>query len=326
MPLNRPALPLGSGTRGVREARAWVDQICSDIGRAELSDCAALGVSELVTNALLHAGPPIEVQVRGTVEHPRVEVRDGSTRPPLLTGGPGGPSAAPEDERAELDDHLLTFGRGLDMVARAAVAWGAEIEEKGKVCWFEPAAELAEEAGVSGFLSGLVEGSQRPPPAEATNEEPMTVRLLGVPVGCHVDFQQHYRELRRELRLLALSHESDYPMARELAPLFAPLEESLRHDLGLTAIEEAMAADRQVVDLTVSLAPSRIGWLGVLADLLDMADVFCREQRLLVRERTPERARFARWLLGEFQDQRAGRPPAPWVEAGGTPVGHTDVS
>ena len=87
MPLNRPALSLGSGPRGVQDARRWVVDTCHDIGRSDLVECAELGVSELVTNALLHAFPPLTVRVRGTREHPRVEVRDGSTEVPAMPGG-----------------------------------------------------------------------------------------------------------------------------------------------------------------------------------------------------------------------------------------------
>ena len=78
MPLNRPPLALGGGARGVQDARRWVGELCTEIGRPELAECAQLGVSELVTNALLHGEPPITVRMRGTAEHPRVEVRDSS--------------------------------------------------------------------------------------------------------------------------------------------------------------------------------------------------------------------------------------------------------
>jgi len=45
----------------VQDARRWVADLCTKIGRPELSECAQLGVSELVTNALLHGEPPINV-------------------------------------------------------------------------------------------------------------------------------------------------------------------------------------------------------------------------------------------------------------------------
>ena len=75
--------------------------------------------------------PPIKVRVRGTWEHPRVEVIDGSTEPPILPGS---------EPLGDDDDLLLTFGRGLGIVARCSTAWGAEIEDDGKVVWFVPAA------------------------------------------------------------------------------------------------------------------------------------------------------------------------------------------
>ena len=84
MPLTRPALTLARGPRGVQDARRWVIQTCQDIGRTDLIECAELGVSELVTNAVLHGADPIQVRVRGTREHPRVEVRDASVEGPIL--------------------------------------------------------------------------------------------------------------------------------------------------------------------------------------------------------------------------------------------------
>ena len=128
MPLNRPALSLGSGARGVQDARRWVTATFHDMGRDDLVECAEMAVSEVVTNALLHGAAPIQVRVRGTREHPRVEVSDGSTEPPTLpTATPG---LAIDDLELNgldgLDDLLLTFGRGLSIVARASDAWGAE--------------------------------------------------------------------------------------------------------------------------------------------------------------------------------------------------------
>ena len=77
MPLNRPALALGPGPRGVQDARRWVSDVCSELGRQDLIECAQLGISELVTNALLHGAAPIELRLRGTQDHPRIEVHVG---------------------------------------------------------------------------------------------------------------------------------------------------------------------------------------------------------------------------------------------------------
>ena len=232
MPLNRPALSLGQGPRGVRSAREWVVETFRDIGRSDLVECAELGVSELVTNALLHGTGQITVRVRGTKEHPRVEVRDESTEPPLL------PTAA--GEKAD-DDLLLTFGRGLSIVARSSDAWGAEIEDDGKIVWFAPAAEFSEDDGNEGKISDARRLAAAPPSEPADLVE---VRLVNVPVAAYTSFRHQFRELRREVRLLALAHESDYPLARDLSDLFTAHGRLLTVSTGSPEIVEAQVGRR----------------------------------------------------------------------------------
>ena len=71
-----------AGPPSVRLARAWVSEILEEIDREDLVFAAQLGVSELVTNAILHGQPPVTVGVRGTRERPRIEVteHDGNVR------------------------------------------------------------------------------------------------------------------------------------------------------------------------------------------------------------------------------------------------------
>lgn len=84
-------------------------------------DDLLLCLSEVVTNAVLHAGPPILVLgdlVDATV---RVEVSDGSKAAPL--------QRSPE--------HSSPTGRGLNLLDSLASAWGVEITSSGKTVWFE---------------------------------------------------------------------------------------------------------------------------------------------------------------------------------------------
>ncbi|WGL52153.1 ATP-binding protein [Nocardioides sp. BP30] len=300
MPLTRPALTLARGPRGVQDARRWVVQACLDIGRPDLVECAELGVSELVTNAVLHGADPIQVRVRGTREHPRVEVRDASVERPILPG----PLGLDPD-----DDLLLTFGRGLSIVARSSDAWGAEIETDGKVVWFAPASELAEGDGVEGVVNGPASGEIVP-----EIEDPVEVRVLGVPLRLYVGFQQHFRELRREVRLLAIAHEADYPLAKSLSDLFGTLERQLRDGIGLSDLEGALAHQAEIADLSVRMPREAATTLRTFVELLDVADEFCRQERLLSLARTEEQREFQRWFLGEYIRQAAGALPEPWVE------------
>ncbi len=312
MPLNRPALSLGSGPRGVQDARRWVVATFTDIKRADLVECAELGVSELVTNALLHATAPIHVAVRGTREHPRVEVRDTSVDRPVL------PEPIDHDDP---DAILLTFGRGLNIVARASDAWGAEIEDDGKVVWFTPAAQVSDE-GTAGVITGVTPEE----PSTASAADIVRLDIRNVPVAAHTAFQRHYRELRREVRLLALAHEAEYPLAKTLSDLFGALEKPLRHDLGADQIEAMADAGETNVDLDVVLRRTDAAKVARLIELLDLADAFCREERLLSLARSPEQIVFQQWFLGEVVRQSTGQAPIPWAGSRETPGRRTSVS
>jgi anti-sigma regulatory factor (Ser/Thr protein kinase) len=84
-------------------------------------DDLLLCLSEVVTNAVLHGGPPILV-TGGIVDQAiRVEVGDGSTVAPV---------------RRPVDQFQPT-GRGLHLLDRLTSEWGVEITPAGKTVWFE---------------------------------------------------------------------------------------------------------------------------------------------------------------------------------------------
>jgi len=274
-----------------------VVETCHDIGRHDLVECAELGVSELVTNALLHAVPPLTVRVRGTVEHPRVEVRDGSPEAPLMPT---------EDDE---DDLLLTFGRGLGIVARCSTAWGVDLEEHGKTVWFTPATEPTGDP-----VEGVVTGEQaivRPAPSP----DEMRIDIVGVPLRMYLEFQRHHRELRREVRLLSLAHGTDYPLAKDLSDLFGAMERDLREGIGADQIDQALASGAATADLHVAMPRETAATIGRFIELLDLADAFCREKRLLSLARMPDQQKFQRWFLSEFVRQERGEAAVAWKDA-----------
>ena len=303
MSLNRPALSVVPVPHSVHRARRWVIETITDIGRPELVETAELGVSELVTNAVLHATDPISVRVRGTQAHPRVEVRDGSTDPPVMPHLLADQALPPDDETL-----LLTFGRGLDIVARCADAWGADIEDSGKVMWFVPATN-AREQGVAGAVTGL------PEPPKRSERDTIHVRLLGAPIRALAEFETHYRELRREVRLLALAHEDKYPLAKSLADLFGSLQREVQDGLDADEVRRARAEGREAVDLNVPVSADEAETMGRFVELLDFADEFCRQQKLLSLARTKPQVDFQTWFFSEFTRQGSGHSPRRWSGA-----------
>lgn len=312
---HRQVLTLTAGPLSVQEARRWAVRTCTAIGRDDLAECAEVGVSELVTNALLHGEPPTRLQLRGTTEHPRIEVSDGSVVPPQPGSRAGGIDLDAFDldafDSGAADDIDITelggFGRGLDIVSRASIAWGAVIEEDGKTVWFEPAAEFSDDAGADfQLMAPPVTGEPR------TRMGEVAIQVKGVPVHAFSRFQRHYRDLRREIRLLALAHENDYPLAKVLSEHFNALEMPLRSGMGREQVDEALEDGRDSIDLRLRMPPLVARQIGELIDLLDAADDFSRAERLLTAPRSPEQRAFQIWFLSEFRRQAAGAAPQPW--------------
>jgi len=317
---HRQTLDLAPGPRIVHDARRWVVQTCQQIGRDDVADCAELAVSELVTNAVLHGTPPVQLHLSGTADHPRFEVHDGSTIAPQPSTQAGGfdIDAFDLDAFDALDEEqlaaLTTVGRGLDIVARASLAWGAEIEEDGKAVWFEPSDELSETGGAPYQLTHSVPSLAE----DHTRVGEVAVQINGVPVLEFGRFQRHYRDLRREIRLLALAHEDDYPLAKVLSEHFDALERPLRSNMGREQVDDAHESGRNAVDLRLRMPREVARQIGGLIDLLDAADEFSRAQRLLTAPRTPDQRAFQIWFLGEFRRQSVGAPPVAWQGSAGS--------
>jgi len=307
------ALELDPEPRSVRDARVWVAGELATIGREDLVDAARLGVSELVTNAILHADPPIVVRLGGTPVHPRIEVHDSSTQPPAVRD-------MSDDERL-----LATIGRGLSIVATHSTTWGAEMSAHGKVVWFEPASRDAlahDEPPVSGEVVDLTGPDDDLPGAGYLAQRRLQVCLLGMPVRVFAHFRLWYGELRRELRLLALSHSTEYPVALELSELTVRVEQERRQTRGLERLDAAIASGDDRVDLEYDVPASAPATMVRLRAVLEEADAFCREQRLLTAAASPQLKSLRSWYLGEFERQARGEQPLPWP--GGYIVEHDD--
>jgi sigma-B regulation protein RsbU (phosphoserine phosphatase) len=107
----------------VAAARQFVTDTLVAAGATSVLDDARLLVSELATNAVVHANTDFAVSVHISAGRVYVEVRDGDPTELDLT-----------TER-ELPD-FAESGQGLRIVGRLAGSWGARVEDHGKVVWF----------------------------------------------------------------------------------------------------------------------------------------------------------------------------------------------
>ena len=114
-----PSLDLSALPESASRARRHVAAAIED--DPELSEIAVLLVSELVANAVLHAGTPCVVRVDVDDQRVRVEVRDEDPRLPTVKDY--GPDAV--------------TGRGLHIVESLSDRWGVDGDERGKTVWFE---------------------------------------------------------------------------------------------------------------------------------------------------------------------------------------------
>ncbi len=133
-------LVLESVASAVSAARRHVRRALAELGAGAVEESAELAVSELVTNALLHAGTAFTVAVR--------EVPGGRVRVEVTDSSP-----VPVQQR-----HLgaaATTGRGLHLVAAACTRWGVDPlptgAGPGKTVWCEPRESAGDEEDADGL-------------------------------------------------------------------------------------------------------------------------------------------------------------------------------
>jgi anti-sigma regulatory factor (Ser/Thr protein kinase) len=100
-------------------ARHWLEDWCVRWGCTDVAEDAVLLVSELTTNAVLHARSECTIEADFTC--PRLVVS--------VTDGMPGELTPPDGSR----EH---HGRGLELVAFIADRWGVSQTRRGKAIWF----------------------------------------------------------------------------------------------------------------------------------------------------------------------------------------------
>src|SRR5919107_3712465 len=299
-------------------ARRFVRGALVEAGRDELVDDAELAVSEVVTNAVVHAGTRIAVDVVLGPVFVRVEVEDGS----------------PPQPRARRYAATASTGRGLGLLDDVAADWGVRPTERGKTVWFELAPSLPSQAptrAVDARASDLDEGGSGRSSGERL--ESTRVVLLGAPVLLYDAWRQHAEALLREHLLATLDEGNPEDAVRvhaEASDALALLDEVIPvpapHDTPAAALAAALSPDVSPARIELSVPnKSRCHFLTLdrtLEDALEPAEA----GTFLTPAVQPELRELRRWLCDQVTAQCLGAEPVPWAPREATTSASVDAA
>ena len=289
----------GVARRLIREALFAAD-------RNEWVDTATLVLSEVVTNATLHAHTGIQLWFGVYPEQLCVEVRDFN---------PSLPAQRDYDLQA-------TTGRGMALVSTIAKSCGVQsLGEDGKVVWFcvadEPA-ELDADALLAAWdIDELLDPATHTP-------DVVQVMLPAMPATLWFSARQHHDAIIRELVLYLAEHDgvvADVPAADTARAIVSTAL--------VAAVAEAHAAGRtepalpdghpsplpwvpKHLDLAIEVPADGGPLFAALQDTLDAAERLAVEGKFLIRPALPEIVAVRDWACEQVIAQLAGNAPSPW--------------
>lgn len=255
----------------------------------EVVDSAELLVSEVVTNAIVHARSDVGVTVSVADGEVRVEVADHSPHLPA--------------QRSH--DHTAITGRGLALLDSLADSYGVRsVPDAGKVVWFTVSNNGHRElAGMNGT------GSAPMPPMTS-------VLLAGVPVALFRAWEQHASALLRESLLVHLA--KDEMASDQTVDEIATVNEALAI-LGEQALRVIDGADHvdtsSTHDLTLRIPTDQVSRYALLPSVLDHALELAAAGELLTPTSQPEVIALRNWCCSEIVRQGTGLAPTRWDDS-----------
>ncbi|RZS91274.1 PAS domain S-box-containing protein [Motilibacter rhizosphaerae] len=294
----------------VPAARRLVREVLAAWDRTAVEDSSALVVTELVTNAVLHARGPVRLVLEPyAAAGVRIEVHDGSPAMPLRP----------------IADAGSTTGRGLSLVESLAEAWAAEPTPRGKRVWVHlvPGTE-PDDADFGLHPAGLGELGVDDLESwadllEEVAPERYSVTLGDVPTDLLLAAKAHVDSLVRELTLTAGGAASGVTGAlpEHLAGLISDVVQEFaeaRHAIKRQALAAAGRGEpRTTLTLTLPTSAADAGERYLAA--LEEADRYAHTARLLTLAAPPQHQVFRRWyvtsLVSALRSHAAGEQPPP---------------
>jgi PAS domain S-box-containing protein len=282
----------------VAEARQLVRALLADAHRDDMVETAVLLVSEIVTNALLHAGTAIDVSASMGDTGLRVEVGDGSLHLPMRR------------------NYAATSGtgRGLRLLEEMVDEWGVSRRRHGKTVWFR--------------LSGTDdhhEGSHQRQPTGRSRapREVIDVDLRNMPLLLHAAWREHAEALLREYLLASLDTSGDRAGSPDPIQVHADATDALALiEEHVPRIDIELGPERLMSELTEPqiTAPSvrvpvpsvSLHHFETLGETIEAALDMSDRGLILTPSTQPEIRQFRKWLCSEVAAQADGAAPNPW--------------
>ena len=287
-------------------ARRLLESALGEADRMVWADAGTLALSEVVTNAALHAHTDIEVLIEVCQEQLRVQVRDGNPALPHPRG---------YGEQA-------TTGRGMALVAALTDSCGVySLGHTGKVVWF-CLSGLAEPSAEDLLADWEVDGDwdRTEPGVPAT----VTVRFPSMPATLWLAARQHHDAILRELVLYLAEHpdtevdlaQTDRARGLVSRAVVAAVEAAQQADQRQVEAPEGTATEPPAVPETLTLEvelPPDIGpAYRALQQTLDVAEQLAAAGKMLVHPGLPEIVAVRDWACQQVLAQLAEQEPTPW--------------
>jgi len=295
------ALRLPARSASVATARHALRDLAAEWSLPEtVAHDAETVVSELVTNAVLHARTECELSIEARPPGLRVEVADDDGTAPLLPNAFVPVADGLLNESAEGDRALAELlaeratGRGMAIVDALSTTWGVEPRGPGKVVW----AELG--------TAEAPPGAHLPLAGPGARRDLRALRLVAVPVRLLVQSDNAVAALLREFQLAIVDHPGGRRIAEALitGDVLARIEGATRPRQAV--VGPALARGDHLVDLDLELPLTAPGTLTEVDEL--MARLAMAGKGALV-SRPPEVVAFDAWYRREVSAQMAGARP-----------------
>ena len=297
-------LTLAAHPSSVPAARHFVADGSRAWGRDGLVDDAALCVTELAANAVLHSGSHLlTVTLERTPGGLRLAVSDCGDVPAAAVV----PRSLPQVADDPLLDLEAATGRGLVLVALLAAAWGVDESATGKQVWVE-LAEVVSDEPAGPIRTPVATASALP--ADVLPSGWHRVVLADCPVLLSLRQDDHLDELIRELQLMDGQQRSSW-LSDRISGLLVRHAHA-RH-LGRRLAQDARADGRTTMTIVLPVPAAAAHDVQELDEAVREADALCQDARFLTLASAPEVRALRTWMVEEFVGQiEQGAAPRPF--------------